>query len=160
MTIFFSRLKVGYPEPLKSLEDLPESWKIFTILSAPNRGACNTRKDVNELASEDKRKARLAFITLINRAQTGQPLSALYDKKRCHDAFSFYFNGSLFTIYRLRTADVRIYFCYLPNKNIVILKTLSKRENKLSDGEESELENIARSVLQYSEPNNFMSRVI
>ncbi|MHB1656995.1 MAG: hypothetical protein ACYCSZ_11585 [Burkholderiales bacterium] len=160
MTIFFSRLKVGYPQPQKEPEDFVGSWKVYTILGARSRDACTTRKDVNELELEDRKKARSVFITLINRAQTGQPLSALYDAKQCHEAFSFDFNGSPFTIYRIRAANIRIYFCYLPNKNIVILKTQPKRKNKLHDGEKGALENIARNVLQYSEPNNFMSRVI
>jgi len=160
MTIFFSRLRIGYPEPLKEPEDTAESWRVYTVCSSLRRGSCTTRKDVRELGVEDQKKARKAFIALINRAKTGQPLSELYDKKRCHEAFEINFNGKPIKIFRLRTADVRIYFCYLPNKVIVLLKTLSKREDDLSDGEKTEIENIARSVLQYAEPNLFTQRVI
>ena len=160
MPLHFSRLRVGYPDPPKELVDYPNSWKVYTICNDEHRGSCTTRRDVGLLEFEDRKKARSAFITLLNRAQTGQPFTALYDEKRCHEAFEFDYDGTPTKIFRLRTGDVRIYFCYLPNKNIVLLSTKSKREDKLNSGEKSELEYIARSILQFSDPYNFTSRVI
>ena len=161
MTIFFTRLKVGYPGPLKSLKDFPESWKVYTICTNKHVGSSTTIKDVNELETPDKVHARSAYTTLLGKAQTGQPLKDQYDEKKCHDVHSFEFNGSEHTIYRIRSGDIRIYFCYLPpQKTIVILKTKPKHKEKLSTSEKNELEAIAKNVLQYSSPTEFEKRVI
>lgn len=161
MSLFFSRLKIGHPEPLKALEDFPESWKVYTICTDCHTGSSTTFKDVSELDALHKKLARSAYATLLGKAQTGQPLKDQYDEKKCHNVHAFDFNGALSTIYRIRAGDIRIYFCYLPpSKTIVILKTKSKHKDKLSKGDKNELETIARSVLQYSDPKHFALRQI
>lgn len=161
MTIFFTRLKVGYPGPQKALEDFPDSWKVYTICTNQYTGSSTTIADVKAMEEADKLQARSAYLTLLGKAQTGQPLDVLYDTKRCHDVYTFDFNNAPSTIYRIRAGDVRIYFCYLPpSKTIVLLKTKPKHKNELNKSEKNELETIARSVLQYSNPTHFESRVI
>lgn len=161
MTIFFTRLKVGYPGPLKGPVDFPESWKVYTICTNQYPGSSTTITDVNLLEHTDKYSARSAFKTLLGKAQTGLPLKDQYDEKKCHEVHSFEFNEETHTIYRIRAGDVRIYFCYLPpSKTIVLLKTEPKHKDKLNKKEKNELEIIASSVLQYSKPAQFESRVI
>jgi hypothetical protein len=162
MSIYFTRLRVESPAPLKELEDWPGCWKVYTICANQSKNSSTTRKDVREMEVADAEKARSAYGNLLNRAYTGRPLETLYDEKQCHVVHKFDFNGSLFKIYRLRAGDIRVYFCYPPlgNKNIVLLKTQPKRNDNLSKGEKRELEGIARSVLQYSNLKDFMSRVI
>lgn len=160
MSVFFTRLKVGHPEPLRAPEDTEESWKVFTVCRDQNKASCSTRKDVSELERPDKEKARTAYVSLLNKAQAGQPFSAFYDEKQCHEAHTYNVNGAPFTIYRIRAGDIRIYFCYLPDKKIILLKTRTKRKNDLSKGEKNELEKIANDVLQYLDSSKFMLRVI
>lgn len=161
MEIFFTRLKVGHPEPLKALEDFPESWKVYTICTNRHIGSSTTFKDVSELEDGDKVHARSAYTTLLGKAQIGQPLKDQYDEKKCHEVHTFDFNHSPSTIYRIRSGNVRIYFCYLPpHKTIVILKTKPKHKDKLGKSEKNELEAIARNVLQYSNPTTFQLSVI
>lgn len=161
MDLFFTRLKFGHPEPLKALIDQPQSWKVYTICTERNPRSSTTFKDVSELEASDKTHARSAYVSLLGKAQNGFPLKDQYDKKRCHEVHSFIFNRIEITIYRIRTGDVRIYFCYLPpHKTIVLLKTKPKHKNELCTKEKNELQAIAEHVLQYSNPEYFESRVI
>ncbi len=167
MQLYFTRLKFGHPEPLKALEDFPESWKVYHICIGPHVGSSTTYRDVSELGDEDEVHAKKAYLTLLGKAQTGFPIKDQYDEKKCHDVHTFDLNKDLHkkqelhTIYRIRAGNIRVYFCYLPpNKTIVILKTRPKLKNELCQSEKNELEDIARSVLQYSNPAIFESRVI
>lgn len=161
MELFFTRLRVGHPEPLKGLEDFPKSWKTYTICTERNRGSSTTLEDVRNLEASDKTHARSAYRTLLEKAQNGLPLPEQYDEKHCHEAHSFDFNGTVVKIYRIRSGDIRIYFCYLPpSKMIVLLKTEPKRKDRLSKSEKRELESITKAVLQYADPSDFELRVI
>lgn len=161
MEIFFTRLKFGHPKPLKALDDLPESWRVYTICIDRHIGSSTTFKDVSELESPDKIHARSAYTTLLGKAQNGFPLKDQYDEKKCHEVHSFDFNGIHSKIYRIRAGNIRIYFCYLPpHKTIVLLKTKPKHKKELCEKEKNELETIAKDVLQYSNPADFELRVI
>ena len=161
MPIYFTRLTVGYPGPLKKLEDFPDSWRVYTICKTPHIGSSTMIEDVRKLEKSEQTHARSAFITLLGKAQAGKPLKDQYDEKKCHEAHSFEFDGSPVKIYRIRSEDVRIYFCYLPpNKKIILLKIKPKRKNELSEHEKKQLEIIASDVLQYSDPTYFESRIV
>ncbi|MET3915180.1 phage-related protein [Variovorax sp. OAS795] len=150
MTIFFKRLKVGHPEPLSMPPDAANSWKTYTVLESRQPQSCMTRADIAALNSNDRQDARTSFIALVNRAQTGEPLTALYDKTRCHEAFTFKpFGNSPNTVkvWRIWGAGaIRMYFIY-HNKNIILLRTMAKRTQKLSKGDIGEIGTIAKSVL-------------
>ncbi|MBW8892727.1 MAG: hypothetical protein JF617_11505 [Burkholderiales bacterium] len=163
MTIFFKRLKVGHPEPLSMPQDAPNSWKTYTILESRQPQSCMTRADIAALDTSDRHDARTSFIALVNRAQTGEPLTELYDKKRCHEAFTFkpFENSPIeIKVWRIWGAGaIRIYFIYL-KKNIILLRTIAKRKQKLSKGEEGEIKSIAKLVLGCISQHEFEDRTL
>ncbi len=73
MPIYFTRLKIGHPEPLKALEDFSNSWKVYTICTNQSSRSSTTFKDVSELEAVDKIHARSAYKTLLGKAQTDLP---------------------------------------------------------------------------------------
>lgn len=161
MALFFTRLvlpsSTGYVAPM----DWDGCWKIYTICTAEVRNTCTTNADIRLLELVDKKAALSSYINFLNRAGTGQNLTALYDEKQCHEAHSFRMNGEAVKIFRIWGSGViRIYFLYLPDKVILILKTWPKRKDKLSDGEKSQLEDMARQALECLETNNFSTRVL
>ncbi len=152
MSIFLNRLKTGHPHPLTANQDWDGCWRIYTVCKTSNPASCITRSDISDLNSIERNNARTALTTFSNRAHTGQPFSELYDAKQCHEALAFIMQpaGNEVKIWRVwGTGTIRIYFCYLPEKNVVILNVASKRQNKLSSGEKIELESRAREVLDY-----------
>lgn len=145
-------------------EDWDGCWKVYTVCKTDRKASCTTRADVFHLEANDKKDARTSFVNLLNKAHTGQPLSALYDEKQCHETHSFKWKKhdeneeKVFRIWG--TGDVRVNFIYLPDKRIVILKTWSKRKDKLSSGEKELLEELAKDVLDTYEAHEFDEREI
>lgn len=166
MTIYFKRLKIGYPDSVTSPEDWPGCWKLYTICSEKTVKSCTTREDVKNLQRQDQESARKTYVSFSNKAQTGQPLNELYDEKQCHIAHEFTSADSIHQevkIFRIwGTGTIRVYFIYLPGpgKRIAMLKTKTKRQNKLSGGEKLELENIAETVLNCVDEHGFEAREI
>jgi mRNA-degrading endonuclease RelE of RelBE toxin-antitoxin system len=159
MDYHFTRLKVGYPEPLTAPPDHDYSWKVYTICKTDNKTSCTTRSDVNLLCVSDKYKARSCFLHIINNAQTGRQFSDLYDEKQCHEAFSFKHNENNQKIFRVRCGAIRVYFIYLPNKKILLLKTLAKRSGNITKKTKNEIIEIATAVLELNE-NEFKRMAI
>lgn len=159
MPVFFTRLSFGYPDDYKPPVDKPNSWKIYVPCEPENPGDNSAKRDVWGLEEADKLDARHSFVNFTNRAYLGFPLEALYDEKQLHAAHSFKLNEhdtNSVKIFRIwGSGKIRIYFIYLPNKRIVILKTAPKRTDKLSAGEKGELTTLALSVLRSVETFGF-----
>jgi hypothetical protein len=161
MTIYFTRLRVGYPDPLKHPPDQPGSWRVFVMCNGPSEAHNTTRKDVNACESaSDKAAMRNAFIAILAKAVTGLPFDALWDDKQCHEAHTFIRNHQEEKIFRIRSGPIRVYFIYLPEKIILIVKSKAKRTDKLSGGEKKELADIVESVLDTLDLSSFNSKVI
>lgn len=160
---FFTRLKIGHPGPLVAPKDTPNSWKVYHICETSNCGSSTTFSDVAQLDSMDTKQARETFIHLSNSAQTGLALNKLYDEKKCHEAHSFIPNGASHEekIWRIwGSGAIRIYFIYLQDKKIVILKTSPKRTSVLTKGEKKHLEDMAQMVLNCLAVHPFDEREI
>jgi hypothetical protein len=166
MTTHFKRLKFGYPDPLKFPNDVEGSWKIYTVCNDSTVQSCTTREDVKRLQRQDQINARSTYVSFSNKAQTGLPLKDLYDEKKCHVAHEFTHTMpalQVVKVFRIWGAGtIRVYFIYLPGpgKRIAILKTKTKRQDKLTEGEKLELENIAKTVLNCVDEHGFDAREI
>ena len=166
MSVYFTRLKVGYPEPLKRPPDFESSWKVYTVCTEKKIASCTTRKDVGELESAaDKSDARKTYDALLRKAQTGQEFRDLYGSKECHEGHSFSYasnSGQVknVTVWRIwGSGKIRTYFLYLPiaGKRIVLLKTSAKRSDKLNLEQTKELEDMAKAILNSLEETTFES---
>lgn len=164
MPVHFSRLKVGYPDPLKAPDDWPGGWKVYTVCKTNRLGSCTTRADVGLLCKSDKQDARNTYVSFLNKAHTGQPLSTLYDEKQCHETHSFKWKAHddhQEKIYRIwGGGDIRVNFIYLPERRIILIKTWPKRKDKLTEGDKLLLEQLASEVLDTFENYDFESREI
>lgn len=163
MTIYFKRLR-PYPVVEEIPPDLPGCWRVFTIcesIESSDARPCTTLADARAMEKLDLDNARSSWRSFLKKAHTGQNFSDLYDKKQCHEAHSFKSGSHDVKIWRVWGAGkIRIYFVYLPDKRIVVLKTWAKRENKLTSGETKLLEGIATKVLSCVEMYTFESREI
>lgn len=98
---------------------------------------------------------------LTQRAHLGAPLTDHYDKKELHETYRFsYGHEPEVVVWRVRKSDVRICFIYLPKKIILVVKILSKRENKLSNSECEEIKRIGTEVLVQLDDSPFEDGVI
>lgn len=152
MPVYLRRLSIKNFDPASNSPDHPDgSWNVYSICKTANLGSCTTFSDIKALGGVDKRNARSSFITFLNRANTGEPISNLFDENQCHPTHTFTNGSKEVKIWRVWLSGViRINFCYLPNKSVVILKTWAKRKDKLTKGENLLLENIALQVLNTS----------
>lgn len=159
MVIYFKRLLYGWPDNYRPPQDHEDSWRIYTVCISSANTSCTTRADVQALASSDKVSARSTFVSFSLKAQTGKPLTELYGEKQCHEAHAFKLHEHDQTptkIWRIWSAGkIRVYFVYLPNKRLAILKTCAKRQDKLDKGEKLELELLAGTVLRCLESHTF-----
>jgi hypothetical protein len=161
MPVRFKPLSTGWPDDYQPPPEHPHSWRVYTFSTAERGFRCSTRVDVNALADVDAAQARLTYVHLTFQAQTGLPLQALYDEKKCHPTLTFKLHehdAQPTKIWRIWGAgSVRVYFIYGPGKRIVILKTWVKRKDKLSSGEEGQLIALASEVLLAIEASAFES---
>lgn len=161
MSVFFTRLVLPPTTGYIGHNDWNGCWKIYTICTAADKRTSTTNEDVKCLAPTDKKAALSSYVNFLNRANTGQVLTELYDEKQCHEAHSFRMNEEAVKIFRIwGTGVIRIYFLYLPEKIILILKTWPKRKDKLSSGEKVQLEEIARQALECLQTNSFSTRIL
>lgn len=161
MAIFFTRFILPVSTGYTARPDWEGCWKIYTICTGVDRRTNTTNADISVLDSADKKAALTSYVNLLDKAHTGQSFNNLYDTTQCHEAHSFKFKGKSVKIFRIWGAGViRIYFLYLPEMNIVILKTWPKRKDKLSQGEKTELEAIAEQVLECLQSANFNLRIV
>lgn len=164
MTIHFHRLPYGWPDTYQQPTDHDGSWRIYTTCTDGSPRSCTTRADLQQLEKIDLLSARSTFVSFSLKAQTGQPLSELFNETQCHEAHEFKLHKhdqQPTKIWRIwKAGKVRTYFVYLPNKRLVILKTAAKRVDKLSAGEKLELETAARAVFSTIVSNNFEAQEI
>jgi len=150
MTIHLKRLKIGYfAKDYVCPPDQEGSYKIFGLV---NDGKLSTIGDIAKLSKVDKENARTSFIKFHKHAVTGQPFRETFDGGQFHTGHEFKYKDRPVTIWRLWLAgDIRIYIYFLPDHTIACLRTLSKRENDLSNREKKDLENIAKIVIDCSD---------
>lgn len=147
MTIIIKRIT---PESfIKGHVSSPDAEGIFKVYALIDNNKNTTFEDIRGLTNNnDKADARGAFIKLLARAGTGQPFHNTFDGRQYHTGHEFNYDDTYQKIWRLWLSGVtRIYFVYLPNQIIVILKTLAKRKDDLNKAEKAELETIAKKVL-------------
>lgn len=161
--MYFSRLKVGYPDPLKVPPDWEGCWRIYSIRSPRMDSPCQARLDIVPMDHIDKENARKTLVSLTEKAHTGMPFAELYDEKQCHVAHTFVMQPQKIEVKIWRvwgSGKIRVYFCYAPSKSIVVLKIAPKRVGTLSKGEKSELEDIATAVMNYIDAGQFQARIV
>jgi mRNA-degrading endonuclease RelE of RelBE toxin-antitoxin system len=145
MTIIIKRLHTENFSPgYQSAPDTDANFQIFALI---DNNKNTTVRDIAELEIKDRDSARKAFIKLIAYANTGEPFHKTFDGKQYHAGHEFKHQNSNEKIWRLWIGGVtRIYFIYLPNRMIVVLKTLAKRKDDLNKGEKLELQAMAIKV--------------
>lgn len=155
----FTRLRFGYPDDYRPPTDKPGSWKVYVICSPDNPGDNEAKKDVWAMEEADRIDARMSFVGFNNRTNLGKPLADIYDEKQLHEAHSYKANPHDQTakkIFRIwGSGKIRIYFIYLLDKKILILKTAPKRTDRLKKGDKLELENLAKSAFDCIEKHGF-----
>lgn len=136
--ITFQSIRVQtQPEP-KLLEN---SWLVFAPCESDDYSNCILFAQIKALKSqEDQKSAVLGLKKLIQVAALGQPLTAHYDAKHCHELHEFKYKGKTRVIWRIRHGDIRLPFYYGHGKLIFLAGALSKRKDKLSKTEELTLE--------------------
>ena len=127
MPIIIKRLTLKYfTNGYECPPDVEDSFKIYTLICDDKN---TTFEDIKSLEVNDKKSARTAFIKLLKNAATGQPFQNIFDGKQYHIGHEFNYHDSHEKIWRLWLSGVvRIYFIFLPNHTIVVLKTLAKEK--------------------------------
>ena len=160
MTVYFDRLKVGYPDDHIRPEDWDGCWRVYTICETNNGYSCTTRADARLMvATNDLLDARRSWGSLLQKAHMGGNFSALYDEKQCHDVHTFKFNNVEHKIWRIRgSGDIRMYFIYLPDMRIVLLRTEPKRKPSLRKAEKKQLADMSIEVMNCVAAHTFEMR--
>lgn len=147
MTISIKLLPIGHFIKVKDYQCPPYTEDSFRLYALVSSSGNTTFHDIAALSTSDKANARATFIKLHKKAVIGLPLKQLFDAKQYHSPFELHYKGQKIEILRIRLAgDVRVYFMYLNKRRIVVLKTLVKREDDLSEGEQKKLTVIAKQV--------------
>lgn len=130
-------------------------WKVYGWCSADDLKSCELLKRLADMDITDAKHLLSGMAKLIKLACVGKPMKEMYDSKKCHEAFTFTrANGQEEKVHRIWPGgDVRIYFCYGNDKSIIIFYGLSKRKDKLTDGEKSELQVACEAFLTAQEQN-------
>lgn len=144
--IYLRRLKAADFSPTQVGQiDHANSWKVYGICQSANPTSLHfsLRLQAEGWSQKDAKAALESLLKLLQRAPNGQPLKQVFDDRQCHWALSFRHGTKEVKIWRLWvTGIVRLFFCYGPDKVLIVAWALRKREDKLSGGEKTELETI------------------
>lgn len=123
-------------EPIES----GNPWRLYFIGDEKNPFASEFMQSIKDLpSSEDKQSASRGLEMLIKHAANGAQLRECYDKKTCHEAFSFTHKGIEHKIWRIRKNDVRIYFYYVEGMILLLPRVGEKREDSLTEAQKAEI---------------------
>lgn len=130
-------------------------WKVYGWCSDDDLKSCELLKRLVGMDLKDVNHLMNGMAKLIKLACIGKPLKDMYDSKKCHEAFTFTrANGQEEKVHRIRPGgDVRIYFCYGPDKSIIVFYGVAKRKNNLTVGEKDELKAACEAFLTAQEQN-------
>lgn len=149
MTIYIQPLKPGSFAKDIDFQPLWEgSWKIYNRVTDGHPAHNCTYEDLKIFDVPDLKVARLSFINFYKYTVSGEPFDKLFNPSQCHTGHEFDYHGSKRKIQRMWFGgDIRIYFYTMPEKEIVILKTLAKHSDTLNTKQANELESIAKSCI-------------
>jgi hypothetical protein len=121
---------------------VPLNTKRFRVSSACDAEDADTADvwgQIQSLSSKQHQKVAIAGLHfLVKVAQSGQPLTASFDKKALHEthAFTSPVSGQTERIWRYRRGDIRILFYYASDRVVLLSGVLIKLKDKLSRAEE------------------------
>jgi hypothetical protein len=121
---------------------VPLNAKRFKVSSACDAADADTADvwgQIQSLGSKQHQKVAIAGLSfLVKVAQSGQPLTASFDKKALHETHSFTspVSGQTEKIWRYRRGDIRILFYYAHDRVVLLSGVLIKLKDKLSKAEE------------------------
>jgi mRNA-degrading endonuclease RelE of RelBE toxin-antitoxin system len=109
-------------------------WKVVSPCKSNKRTSAEVLVWIQAMEKVDQHRALNGLLFLIKLAQSGQPLSAMVDKKKLHEAHDFYCDVSRKRekIWRYRAGDVRVLFYYGRDRLILLTSVMPKRTNKYS----------------------------
>ncbi|MEI6707411.1 MAG: hypothetical protein WCK96_09790 [Methylococcales bacterium] len=126
------------------------SFQVYTLV---DNNVNTTIVDIQKLENKDKESALKTYIKIFQRVGTGEPLKDMFDGTQYHQGHNFSYKGNPISIWRLWLAgDIRVYFIF-QDKNILILKTLAKRKDDLSQAEKKHLEDIVKKFIDCQKNN-------
>lgn len=120
----------------------PLNVKRFRVSSACETEDADTADvwgQIQSLKSKPHQKVAIAGLYfLVKVAQSGQPLTASFDKKALHETHTFTspVSGQTERIWRYRRGDIRILFYYGSDRVVLLSGVLIKLKDKLSKAEE------------------------
>ena len=124
-------------------------WKVYGYCLSNDANSCVLLSLATKMSLVDANHLIKGMAKLMKKACVGKPLENMYDDKQCHESFTFVrATGNEQKVYRIWPGGyVRIYFCYGADRSIIIFYGLSKRKDKLTEGEESALKNVCEAFL-------------
>lgn len=145
---------IGKPSP--NIQPRLDRWKLMARCTSSNPDSCHFLNQIYTLGKSnrvDAKSALSAINKLLQVAQTGQPLESFYDKKQSHPIHTFEYQGAKRVLWRVRQGDVRLVFYYAEGKIIFLTDALAKRQDKLTDGEKTKLENELKTYIDAEQAN-------
>lgn len=141
----------GAQEPIGCLN----GWKVYGYCLRNDALSCELLLRSKNMNLIDANHLIKGMAKLMKKACVGKPLESMYDDKQCHEAFTFTRStGQEQKVYRIWPGgNVRIYFCYGLDKSITVFYGLSKRKDKLNEGEVSALSSVCEEFLVAHEEN-------
>jgi len=130
-------------------------WHPVTPVSGPDAEECPFLEQVGQLKDRrDQKAAMQALKKLIEVAATGLPMTRFYHEKQCHEIHSFQYDGKTRRIWRIRQGSIRLPFYYGAGRLLFLPTVLVKRRDKLTRGEELELETHIKEFIQAEDANS------
>jgi mRNA-degrading endonuclease RelE of RelBE toxin-antitoxin system len=114
-------------------------FRVSSACEAEDADTADVWRQIRALRSKQHQQVAIAgLLYLVKVAQSGQPLTASFDKKALHETHAFTSPVSRQTekIWRYRRGDVRILFYYAADRVVLLSGVLIKLKDKLSKAEE------------------------
>lgn len=127
----------------------PLRWKVAARCTAGRRDSAEVRAWLGAMEGNDRRQALKGLVFLTKVAQAGEPLGAMLDKKKLHEAHAFYceVSGKKEKVWRFRSGDIRVLFYYGRDRLLLLSNVSPKRTDKYTQADLNQAEAAVREYL-------------
>lgn len=120
------------PDMEQSYPELPNAFKVCCVSATDKPRDAEIVTWAQSLASKERGSFRSGMGVLLKLANAGRRLESHYDEKQCHPAHRFTYKRREHVVWRIRSGDLRILFCYCDDRILLITDTFPKRKDKLT----------------------------
>lgn len=137
--MFLKRLRLDKflrpTENAAAYPEMPGAFKVYCECKSNDHNENVLNDWLDTMGNADGKAFVRGLALLLKLANSGRPLESHYDEKQCHKVIAFAHNGNDYSIWRIRTGDIRLLFFYGEQRLLLLADSFPKHKDKLTEAQ-------------------------